>query len=195
MNEAASQALEPCFDVLREVEEESGINASVCYQCRKCTNGCPLTFAMDYYPDRIVRFLLLGQEERALGSATIWVCSSCETCTTRCPNDIDIAGLMDYLKQKAAKAGKMDPRSNPSYALHRVFLRDIGRRGRIYEAGMLNEYMLASGVWKDKLRQGALWDDMKLGWSLFRKGRLPLRPRGIPGKEEIQELFSLSASR
>ncbi len=86
-------------DFLVEVEEKSGVKVSACYQCRKCTNGCPVTFAMDLYPDQVMRYIQLGLRKEILQSSTIWVCASCETCTTRCPNEVDIAKVMDYLKQ------------------------------------------------------------------------------------------------
>src|SRR3990172_12582159 len=81
------------------------VPVDACYQCKKCSSGCPLTFAMDLLPDRVIRLAILGQEEMLLQSRTIWVCSSCETCTTRCPNGIDIAGVMDWLKEEALRRG------------------------------------------------------------------------------------------
>jgi len=189
MEQTAAAALEVHFDLAEKVRDATGITASACYQCRKCTNGCPLTFAMDHYPDRIVRLLLLGQEEEVLHSATIWVCSSCETCTTRCPNDIDIAGLMDHLKSEAHRRGIVRPKGNSTYAFHKVFLDDIARRGRVFESGLLNRYLLESGEWKAKLETGALWGDLRLGWALFRRGRLPLFPHGVKNKQEIRSLI------
>ncbi|MEJ5348980.1 MAG: 4Fe-4S dicluster domain-containing protein [Desulfosoma sp.] len=181
--------LEPNYDATQRVSALSGIQPELCYQCRKCTSGCPLTFAMDYYPDQIVRYLLLGLEEKVLSSATIWVCSSCETCTTRCPNDIDIAGLMDYLKQQAHARGLVDPRANLTYAFHEAFLSDIGRRGRIFETGLLQRYMLSSGAWKAKLKEGTFWDEIRLGLALWRRGRLPLRAHGIRRMSDLQRHF------
>ncbi|PQP34106.1 heterodisulfide reductase, partial [Desulfobacteraceae bacterium SEEP-SAG9] len=90
----------PNNTLLEEIEAETGIKVSACYQCKKCTNGCPVTFAMDIYPDRVIRFIQLGQEDRVLNCNTIWICSACETCTTRCPNEVDIAGAMDYMKER-----------------------------------------------------------------------------------------------
>lgn len=181
--------LEPDYDVTARIHALRGISPELCYQCRKCTSGCPLTFAMDYYPDQIVRYLLMGLEEKVLSSATVWVCSSCETCTTRCPNEIDIAGLMDYLKQQAHARGLVQPKKNLSYAFHRAFLEDIGRRGRVFETGLLQRYMMTSGAWKTKLSDGTLWDEIRLGLALFRRGRLPLRPRGIRDVHEVHRLF------
>lgn len=192
MIEISAAPLRIDFEYLDQVERDSGTQVSTCYQCRKCTNGCPLTFAMDHDPDRIVRFLLLGQADEALHSRTIWVCSSCETCTTRCPNGIDIAGLMDYLKQEACRRGLLDPAENPSLALHRSFLDQIKRRGRIHEGSLMNAYMLRSGAWKTKLKDGTWSGDLRIGWSLIKSGRMPIVPRGVAAKKEIKSLFAVS---
>ena len=94
----SQQTLDPDYHFLEEVESAGPFQAEACYQCRKCTNGCPVTFAMDLYPDEVIRMVILGQRERVLNCDTVWVCAACETCTTRCPNDVKIAELMDRLK-------------------------------------------------------------------------------------------------
>lgn len=180
--------IEPQLDFLEEVERESGIKASACFQCRKCTNGCPVTFAMDYRPDQILRFVHLGLKDMALSSATIWVCAACETCTTRCPNEIDIAGLMDYLKQRAIREN-VALKDNATYHFHRAFLKDVARRGRVFETGLIMRYMLASGQWRAKLADGSWRQDMALGFKMSRKGRLSLWPRSMKGKSEVRALM------
>jgi len=41
----------------KQIEELSGQHISACFQCEKCTNGCPVTFAMDIVPHRLMRLL------------------------------------------------------------------------------------------------------------------------------------------
>jgi heterodisulfide reductase subunit C2 len=173
---------------LSEVEEESGIKVSACFQCRKCTNGCPVTFAMDIYPDQVMRYIQIGLKHEVRESATIWVCASCETCTTRCPNEIDIAGVMDFLKQSVVKE-KGQAEEGKVLAFHQVFMNDIRKRGRVFETGLVGNYMLKSGDWLQKLKDRSIIDEMRLGWTMFRKGRLNLFPRRIKGIDEIKQLF------
>ena len=183
-----SPVLEMDSSLLTEMERLSGIKVSACFQCRKCTNGCPVTFAMDIYPDQIMRHIQLGLKKEILECATIWVCASCETCTTRCPNEIDIAGVMDFLKQKAAQ-GKDHRSGKKTRIFHQVFLNDIRKRGRIFEAGLMQNYLLKSGQLVQKLKNGTIGDEMRLGWTMARKGRLNLLPKKIKGMNEIRELF------
>src|SRR5512135_2508892 len=73
------------------------------FQCQKCSAGCPVVSEMDYTPNQVMQMVSLGMNERLLGCKTIWICASCYTCSTRCPNQIDIAGVMDWLRQTALR--------------------------------------------------------------------------------------------
>ncbi len=188
MEKSETKIIEMTSGFLDEVEEGCGINVSACFQCRKCTNGCPVTFAMDLYPDQIMRYIQLGLKQELWECATIWVCASCETCTTRCPNEIDIAGVMDFLKQSVIKA-KGPAAETKVLAFHQVFMNDIQKRGRIFETGLVGNYMLKSGDWFRKLKDQSIIDEIRLGWKMYRKGRLNLFPKGIREIEEIRQLY------
>lgn len=173
---------------LGEIEKTSGIKVSACYQCKKCTSGCPLAFAMDIYPDQVIRMVQMGQRERVLSCSTIWVCSGCKTCTTRCPNGVDVAGVMDCLKERAIKEGIEIP-ENKTLIFHKAFLNEIRKRGRIYEAGLMKNYMSESGELKRRLDDKSIYEDLALGWAMFKKGRMPLLPKGIKGRKEIKVIL------
>jgi heterodisulfide reductase subunit C len=81
-----------------KIEELSGENINLCFQCGACSSGCPLTEEMDLLPSTVIRYAQLGMEE-ALESTTIWVCSTCFNCEVRCPRGIDIANVMEALRQ------------------------------------------------------------------------------------------------
>jgi heterodisulfide reductase subunit C len=70
---------------IKGLEKKAGVNITDCYQCGKCSAGCPVAFAMDKTPRQIIRLLQLGFLEEALKSRTIWLCATCQTCSTRCP--------------------------------------------------------------------------------------------------------------
>ena len=183
------KTLDPDYGLLERIEAEGPFQTEACFQCRKCTNGCPVTFAMDLYPDEVIRMVNLGQRATVLGCRTIWVCAACETCTTRCPNDVKIAELMDCLKEMALREGV--PPSQPRIlALHEAFLNNIKKRGRLYETTLLPDYLLKSGALLDKLNSGAWRYDLNLGCKMFSKGRLRLRPKSIKGKREVREILA-----
>ena len=85
-------------EFVKKVEEISGESLSACYQCGTCSAGCPMSFAMDILPRRIMLLAKLGREEDIARSHTAVVCASCLACTARCPRGIDIAKVMEALR-------------------------------------------------------------------------------------------------
>ncbi|MEG3070747.1 MAG: 4Fe-4S dicluster domain-containing protein [Candidatus Syntrophopropionicum ammoniitolerans] len=100
-------------DFTEEIGIESGQPVQKCYQCGKCTAGCPLTFAMDYKPNQVIRMVQLGMKDELLKCQTIWICSNCSTCTTRCPCNVEVAEVMGALRIMAGKSGTT-PRERPN---------------------------------------------------------------------------------
>lgn len=93
-------------DFIKEIEELSGQKVLKCYQCGKCSAGCPMVDAMDLLPNQIIRLLQLGQKDEILKSKTIWICASCFTCEARCPKGIDLSKLMEALRVVLLRKGK-----------------------------------------------------------------------------------------
>jgi heterodisulfide reductase subunit C len=177
---STSECIRPAPEFLDEVDGGAELGVSRCYQCRKCTSGCPLTFAMDLMPNQVMLMVQLGMRDEVLGSHTIAVCASCQTCTTRCPNDIDIARLMDALRQLARSTGvsAAEPRLG---AFHDAFLGSVRRHGRVYELGMTSSFKRATGDYLD---------DLGLGLKLLLKGRLDLLPARVRDRKAIRALFA-----
>ena len=82
-----------------KVQELSGQNLLACYQCGKCSAGCPAISQMDILPNQIIRFAQLGFKNELLRSKSIWICESCMTCNTRCPKGINIAEVIEAIRQ------------------------------------------------------------------------------------------------
>jgi heterodisulfide reductase subunit C len=171
--------IRPECGFLAAVEERCGEKVSRCYHCRKCTNGCPVAFAMDVLPNQAMRMIQLGLEDELLRSRTIWVCASCQTCTTRCPNDIDIARVMDCLRQLSQEAGVAPGEPNVA-RFHRAFLDSIRRHGRVSELEMVAQYKLASMD---------LFSNAKLGWEMLKRGKLKFLPENVRDRAEIRRMF------
>ena len=80
------------------VEELSGESGFACYQWGMCSAGCPLAGEMDRLPRQGVRDLQL-EGISLLDSNAMWVCASCLACEVRCPKGVDLAKLMEALRQ------------------------------------------------------------------------------------------------
>ncbi len=164
-------------DLVRKIEAEAGTSINLCYQCGKCTAGCPASFAMDYPPRQIIRLLQLGFVEEALNAESIWICASCETCSSRCPRGVDIASLMDTMRRTALKRGQKDKRVA---AFNKAFLANVKNFGRTYEAGLLLQYNLTTGQ---------LFKDMGLGLPMMQRGKVSVLPEKIKARDEMKKIF------
>lgn len=136
----------------------------VCYQCGKCTGGCPIAPFMDYTPNRLIRFIQLNRIDIALKSKTIWLCSSCKTCSVRCPKDIDLASIMNRLRL-IAEENNVKPGEKNIYLFHKLFKEQVLKNGRLFELPLIAKYNILSG---NPIK------DISLGIMMFKKGRLKL---------------------
>jgi len=161
------------------VAKESGESILACYQCQKCSAGCPVAYAMDILPNQVIRMVQFGLRERVLSSHTIWICASCYTCSVRCPNDIDIAKVMDTLRHIALGSG-IKPAEKDISIFHSVFLDSVKSKGRIHELGL---------IWQYKVKTRDFMKDVFLGWRMFRKGKIKLFPSKFGGGREIKDIF------
>lgn len=82
-----------------KVERIAGQDLLACYQCGKCSAGCPMAAYMDILPNQMIRFAQLGFKDELLKSEAIWMCVSCLTCNTRCPKGVRIAETIEALRQ------------------------------------------------------------------------------------------------
>jgi heterodisulfide reductase subunit C len=161
-----------------QVKEESGTDVNRCYQCLTCSLGCPSAFAMDYLPHQIVRMVQLGLREQVLTSSTIWVCADCQTCATRCPNDVDLVKIMDVLRATSMREGLARERGVADF--HRIFLGNIERFGRQHELSLI--LML-------KLKTRDLFSDVPSGIKMFLKGKLNLLPGRFREIKKVRDIF------
>jgi heterodisulfide reductase subunit C len=162
-----------------EIQRRSGINALACFQCHKCSTGCPIGPDMDLLPSQIMRLVHFGAEADVLESRAIWLCASCEACTTRCPQEIDIAGVMDMLRILAVERKVAIPDSHGKH-FNQSFLGSVRRHGRVFEVGMLTMY---------KLRSGDLFSDVGKLPQMMAKGKISLFPHRSGNTQEVREVY------
>ncbi|MGD2245591.1 MAG: 4Fe-4S dicluster domain-containing protein [Candidatus Aminicenantes bacterium] len=185
---ASESVIVPDHTWLAEVDKIIGEDVEACYQCKTCSSGCPVSFAMDIQPHQIVHMIRMGLKDEVLKSASIWLCVSCEACTTRCPNDIDVAKIMDAMKMASLKSGLKLGEKRVSI-FHDAVLSSIKSSGRLFELGMIGSYTLKSGDIVSNLKSGSLFDQAKLGFQMIKKGKLKLFRKKIKGIKEIKKLF------
>lgn len=147
-----------------------------CFQCRRCTAGCPVVAWADHPPHRIVKWACENELDRATDTSMIWICASCLTCSARCPNNVPVAELMDVLKHRALEDNRKIPESDV-LAGHSSFVKTIKRWGRLHELSMISGY---------KLKTGHFFQDVLLGLALFLRGKL----RFLPDRVELPDAIT-----
>jgi heterodisulfide reductase subunit C len=173
--------------LLGKVLALSGVHVEHCYHCGKCTAGCPVAFEMEIPPQQMMRMVQLNKLDRALKANTIWICASCETCSTRCPMKVKVADVMDALRRLAIESGVAAPAEGRTMeTFHETFLEGVKRWGRLNEHEMIGMY---------KLKTGRFLEDVGLGIRLFGKQKLkPWHFQKIKRTEEMAKLFAAALS-
>jgi heterodisulfide reductase subunit C len=161
------------------VELLSGVDISVCFQCKKCSSGCPVAKLTKSRPSEIMRQLHLGAGNELLESDLVWMCASCETCSTRCPMGIDVAAVLDALRRLALERGAAKPTGNVPL-FNRYFLKTVETFGRTYEIGLITAY---------KLGTGKLMNDTEKFPTMLKKGKIALLPPRGGDKKSVKRIF------
>jgi len=187
-----NQALAQVLPEHLPVHFPSPIQVADCYQCGKCTAGCPVAAGMDVAPNQVVRLAQLGEWEKALKSQAIWECVGCQTCSTRCPKEVDCAGVMDALREASLGRGMAAPDRYPVVAFQKIFLENIRRNGRLAELELIGQFKM-DVVFRSG-RIPFLFKDAALGPQLGKRKKLHLvtgkaRDRGV-----VKRIFERCAS-
>lgn len=168
-------------DFAAAIEQESGQNVSACYQCGKCSGGCPVVPELEVAPNRVMRYVQLGLKEEALANETIWCCAACGTCTGRCPMGIDLVRVMDALRSMAEREG-VDPPAGAFevWTFYQAFLDCVRQFGRLTEVGLMGSYNMNSG---------RLFTNMAKAPWFFLKGKVSLSPHKVKRTDRLERVF------
>lgn len=167
-----------------QIRNRIKVDVRECYQCGRCTAGCPVAYAMDAAPHLIMRGIQLEQYDWVLGRNTYWICASCVTCSTRCPCEVDIARVMDGLRELALEKG-VRPSERTVKVFHQVFLQLVRLTGRMYEIGLIGLY---------NLRSGQLFASTDLALPMLAHRKVDLLPKRYPGQDEVKRIFERVAA-
>jgi heterodisulfide reductase subunit C len=170
-----------------EIDRLAETSVGDCYQCGKCSAGCPIAEHMDLLPNQLIRLVQLGRIERAMRSEAIWKCVSCVTCSTRCPKAVDCAGVMDALRQLAVERGVAAEDRRRTVLFQRAFLDNIRRNGRLCELELI-------GVFKTKAFLAdrsipLLMKDALLTPQLIKRHKFHLRGERVCDRGVVDRIF------
>ena len=164
---------------LKIVNHLSRQNINNCWHCWTCSGGCPFAEHMDLLPNQVIRLIQLGKGEEALNCATIWLCVGCHTCSSQCPNNIDVAAVMDALRQLAIRDGIRAPEMD-IYRFHKYIYGSIQRHGRLNKLEAMVQFKVGSG---------RLFSDLQAGLNMITRGKLEILPQNVGHRDEIDRIF------
>ncbi len=159
-------AITPNTDLAVRIRELSGENTYLCYQCQKCSVGCPTAHAMTYRPAQIMRAVQFGLQEMLLRDASIWRCLTCETCGTFCPNDLHPREVIEALRCMTMEDGQ-----------------DLGH-DHVLDRGVRALRMLGTRIDEAHNISGDA-NDNRLLWA----NNLPQRPQGLEHKAGAETVY------
>ena len=164
-------------ELQKEVVRLAGPEVRTCIQCGTCSSSCPTAHLMRPSIRQLVRYVLDDRKEDALNNRTIWLCTSCQLCTVRCPRGIRVRAVVAALKDLAEREGIR----GPDQSFEEIFLRQIRESGRIHEALLSTEYLLAN--------PSSAVQTMEMGLALAPKGKLVLERERIRGVDEVRKII------
>ncbi|HCF50364.1 MAG TPA: heterodisulfide reductase subunit C [Syntrophomonas sp.] len=175
----ALQLDETDHSLSQELLQNCGIEIERCLECGKCSGGCSNAHIFDFTPRKIVQMIKVGDEERLLHMDALWCCVACQLCVDRCPSGIDIARIMDYLRERAVARGI--PATRPTVELfHNLMLDQVHKIGRVSELYLILNYNLKSGQYLN---------NAELGPQMFIKGKLNPFPARVKKMDKVRRLF------
>ena len=164
---------------IEALEARSGVKLSECYQCGKCTAGCPMVESMDIVPRQVLRYLQLGLVDDVLKSRAPWICATCVTCSARCPHDVRICELMEAVRQEADRSGIHPVRRTKLFT--KFFLLPVRLFGRSHELSMIAFYNMMSG---------RLMQNFNYLPEILKGGKLKIFPDRIKGRDAIKRIMN-----
>ena len=171
--------------LIQRIKDMTGSDLNVCYQCKKCTSGCPVSKLVKVPPSEIIRRLQFKGDNELLETEIIWMCVSCETCTARCPMGIEISAVMDALRVLALEKQAVTQEGNVPL-FNKALLRTVKYFGRTYDLAMIGAYKM--GTLK-------LMNDSDKFSMILKKRKISLLPSLDADRKIIRRIFKKAKER
>ena len=164
--------------ICAQIGQEAGVDFKDCYQCGKCTAGCPLADGMDLMPREVIRYLQLGAAQVVLNAKTPWICAQCEVCSTRCPQNVDICSTMRAVRLASKAAGKRPVREADIF--DDTFINNIRKHG------VSNEQYLAAAY---NVKSGHFMQDMGNATRMLKRKMVGVAIHNSDGRAEVAAII------
>jgi heterodisulfide reductase subunit C len=165
--------------IRQELKAKYDADVGKCYQCGKCSAGCPVSFAMDYPPHKVIQLAKLGRGEELMQAKSTWLCATCHCCSARCPREVYPSRVMEGLRIESRNSDNINVK--PMEIFNSKFLDLVEKHGRVHELALIMTY---------NLKTAKFLKDAQYSPSLMLNGKLAILPHTTPTcKEEVRQIF------
>lgn len=161
-----------------EISADAGVDLKDCYQCGKCSAGCPVAPMADLMPREVIRNLQLKNINRVMESNMPWLCASCGMCQARCPQNVDLPNLMLACRRAAQRQGKKPLREVATF--NSIFIDGVKEKGVSDEAALAMKFNMSSGH---------LLQDALSAPKMVTRGMLNLKEHKVEGIDEVTSII------
>ncbi|MBM3705884.1 MAG: heterodisulfide reductase subunit C [Actinobacteria bacterium] len=149
-----------------------------CYQCGRCTAGCPLADVYEYQPNEIIRLVQLNRIDAILNSNSVYLCASCEICSSRCPQEVKVSAIMNHLRIKSWQNRSFKLKESLNF--YRIFLGIVEKLGRSFEPALILILNLLNG---------RFFNDMDLVPGILIRRKIKLVPELTRQRKEVSAII------
>lgn len=90
----ANQGILAKTEVFEDFKEMGAFNVSACMNCGTCTVSCPLSETGNEFPRKLIRYAVLGLEDKLVSCPEPWLCFYCGDCSETCPSEAEPGEFM-----------------------------------------------------------------------------------------------------
>jgi len=148
---------------------------------------------MDVVPNQILRLVQANLLEKARNCLAIWTCLACQTCTARCPQDVDCAGVIDAVRHQAVAKGIVPEKQQRVFLFQRAFLDNVRKNGRVSEVELIAQFK-RQAFFKDFNVPLAMKDAL-LAPKLMQRGKFHLVGEKVRDRGVVQRIFDKCEAR
>jgi ferredoxin len=81
-------------ETFSDMKKLGAFDVTKCMNCGLCTVSCPLSVNGNEFPRKLIRYAVLGLDDKLASHLEPWLCYYCGDCTEQCPSGADPGNFM-----------------------------------------------------------------------------------------------------